>query len=601
MFQQMSIKWKILLIALLGPVLVAAVMAWQQVMDIRASEEDALLQQARTVVMMAEAARQEMAQKLQDGVVKPFDQIPEGHLMDAVPVVSAMQLAAQNAEQSGYRFRVPKVSPRNPDNTPTELELGALKKLKAENLPELVLHEDGQIRYFRPIKLTQDCLACHGDPKGSADPIGGTREGWRVGEIHGAFEIVQSLDRAEDRVLRAQATVAGWTVAVLAIVFFLTWWVAKKSVVHPLLRIQAYAGDVASGRLDAEPKGSFGAELAKLKEAIQSMVGRLKEQMAAAQAKSKEAKQEAERAEQAMLTAQQQGQRVSTLLEKMTTVAGEASEIAHQVASASEELSAQVDMVSKGAGIQSERTEQTATAMEEMNATVMEVARSSGSAAESADKSRMKAQEGEDVVEHMMAAIKKVNDRTQQLKGEMSELGRQANDINKILDVISEIADQTNLLALNAAIEAARAGEAGRGFAVVADEVRKLAEKTMLATKEVGEAISAIQDSANTNIESMDQAETEVQQATNLAQESGSALREIVSLAHNASDQVRSIAASADQQSAASEEINRAVDDISRITTENAVGASESAQAVTELAELALKLQNLIDQMAVNE
>jgi methyl-accepting chemotaxis protein len=258
-------------------------------------------------------------------------------------------------------------------------------------------------------------------------------------------------------------------------------------------------------------------------------------------------------------------------------------------------------MVSKGAGIQSERTEQTATAMEEMNATVMEVARSSGSAAESADKSRMKAQEGEDVVEHMMAAIKKVNDRTQQLKGEMSELGRQANDINKILDVISEIADQTNLLALNAAIEAARAGEAGRGFAVVADEVRKLAEKTMLATKEVGEAISAIQDSANTNIESMDQAETEVQQATNLAQESGSALREIVSLAHNASDQVRSIAASADQQSAASEEINRAVDDISRITTENAVGASESAQAVTELAELALKLQNLIDQMAVNE
>jgi methyl-accepting chemotaxis protein len=442
---------------------------------------------------------------------------------------------------------------------------------------------------------------CHGDPKGSVDPIGGIKEGWRVGEIHGAFEIVQSLDKAEARVLRAQLTVAGWTMAVLAMVFFMTWWVAKKSVVLPLLRIQAYAGDVASGSLDAQPQGNFGAELAKLKEAIHSMVARLKEQMSAAHAKSEEAKQQAERAEQAMLTAQQQGQRVTSLLEKMTAVASEASDIAHQVASASEELSAQVDMVSKGAGVQSERTEQTATAMEEMNATVMEVARSSGCAAESADKSRTKAQEGEGVVEHMVAAIKNVNERTQQLKGEMSELGRQANDINKILDVISDIADQTNLLALNAAIEAARAGEAGRGFAVVADEVRKLAEKTMSATKEVGEAITAIQHSANTNIESMDHAAVEVQQATDLAHESGSALHEIVSLAQDASDQVRSIAAAAEQQSSASEEINRAVEDISRITTENAMGASESAQAVTDLAELALKLQKLIDQMTVNE
>ena len=165
------------------------------------------------------------------------------------------------------------------------------------------------------------------------------------------------------------------------------------------------------------------------------------------------------------------------------------------------------------------------------------------------------------------------------------------------MNVINDIADQTNLLALNAAIEAARAGEAGRGFAVVADEVRKLAEKTMTATKEVGDAIRGIQLGTKKNSENVERSGRTIEEATALANESGDALKEIVSLVESTSDQVRSIATASEQQSSASEEINHSIEDVSRISSETSDAMRQSAQAVGELANQAQVLKNLIDQM----
>jgi methyl-accepting chemotaxis protein len=179
----------------------------------------------------------------------------------------------------------------------------------------------------------------------------------------------------------------------------------------------------------------------------------------------------------------------------------------------------------------------------------------------------------------------------------MDQLGMQTTDIGKIMNVIEDIADQTNLLALNAAIEAARAGEAGRGFAVVADEVRKLAEKTMDATKEVGNAIQVIQRGAAANIKSVDAAAVAVDQATDLANRSGEALDHIVQFSDDTSGQVQSIATAAEEQSAASEEINRAVEDINLIASETVDGMNQSAEAITSLARLSNDLRQLIDEM----
>ncbi len=143
---------------------------------------------------------------------------------------------------------------------------------------------------------------------------------------------------------------------------------------------------------------------------------------------------------------------------------------------------------------------ETATAMEEMNATVLEVAHNASNAAESAARARENAQVGAEGVRQAVTSIDAIKDQILDLNESMGELGSQAEGIGQIMNVVTDIADQTNLLALNAAIEAARAGEAGRGFAVVADEVRKLAEKTMQATKEVGDAVSTIQSQARSNI-----------------------------------------------------------------------------------------------------
>ncbi len=281
----------------------------------------------------------------------------------------------------------------------------------------------------------------------------------------------------------------------------------------------------------------------------------------------------------------------------IVSVASQAAEISNRVAAAAEELSAQVEQVSRGAEMQRSRVESTASAMTEMNSTVLEVARSAGQASEQSDLTRVKATDGSGLVNQVVQSINEVNTVARAMQTNMQELGTQAQNIGGVMNVISDIADQTNLLALNAAIEAARAGEAGRGFAVVADEVRKLAEKTMTATQEVGANISAIQQSARMNIEQMADAVKGVMEATDLANSSGDALQEIVNLASSNSSVVASIATAAEQQSATSEEINSSIEEINRIVAETSEGMIQSSSALQELSHMAQELRRVMEQL----
>lgn len=267
------------------------------------------------------------------------------------------------------------------------------------------------------------------------------------------------------------------------------------------------------------------------------------------------------------------------------------------VTSASEQLSAQIEQSSRGAEEQAHRIGETATSTEEMNATVLEVAKNASNAANTADQAKIKAEEGAKIVQRVNNFITEIGANAHQSIDDMEILGKQAEGIGQILNVISDIADQTNLLALNAAIEAARAGEAGRGFAVVADEVRKLAEKTMTATKEVGEAIRGIQNGTKKNIDNVERAGKAIEEITKLANTSGESLQQIVSLVEATTDQVRSIATASEEQSSASEEISRSIDDVNRVSLETADAMRQSAQAVGELANQAQVLKRLIDEM----
>lgn len=176
-----------------------------------------------------------------------------------------------------------------------------------------------------------------------------------------------------------------------------------------------------------------------------------------------------------------------------------------RIASSTEELAAQSEQISNAAEIQRQRMTDTSAGMEQMSASIVEVARNSGQAASNAVKTQQEAGQGATLVRQVINSVNHVHEQTQAMKIDLTALGKQADSIGAIMDVINDIADQTNLLALNAAIEAARAGEAGRGFAVVADEVRKLAEKTIGATKQVGENISGMQTAARQSISSMGQ------------------------------------------------------------------------------------------------
>ena len=235
--------------------------------------------------------------------------------------------------------------------------------------------------------------------------------------------------------------------------------------------------------------------------------------------------------------------------------------------------------------------------MNEMNATVQEVAKNAGSASAASADTKEKAQAGAQVVEKAVRSIEQVHQMSLELKGDMTQLNEHAQDITRIMGVISDIADQTNLLALNAAIEAARAGEAGRGFAVVADEVRKLAEKTMASTNDVGNAIKAIQESTAKSMVGVDNAVERIGEATELAGRSGEALQEIVATVEITADQVNAIATASEEQSAASEEINQSIVQVNDMSRQTAEAMGEAARAVSDLAAQAQGLTELIEAM----
>ncbi|OIQ50521.1 Methyl-accepting chemotaxis protein McpS [Pseudodesulfovibrio hydrargyri] len=281
--------------------------------------------------------------------------------------------------------------------------------------------------------------------------------------------------------------------------------------------------------------------------------------------------------------------------------AAEASIVANNMASAAQQLSAQIEESTDNANRQRDKIQETATAMEEMNATILEVARYASETATNASSAQTNANEGSALMDEVVDSVQTISEETQILKQNIHDLGNQAQGIGSVLSVITDIADQTNLLALNAAIEAARAGEAGRGFAVVADEVRKLAEKTMQATGEVGRAITDIQKGTQDTVNRVERASEFVGQATEKAERAGASLSEIVTQIVAAGSQITSIATAAEQQSSTSEEINKAMDDIREFTADSTDSISQSNRAVAELAELAGRLNGLIGELETEE
>lgn len=267
---------------------------------------------------------------------------------------------------------------------------------------------------------------------------------------------------------------------------------------------------------------------------------------------------------------------------------------AEHVASASEEISSSASQQAQSAETQKDQAAQVATAMQEMSSTVLQVSENSNKAAEASNKAAETARHGGEIVEETLSKMRAIADSVSGTAKKMEELGKSSDQIGRIAGVIDDIADQTNLLALNAAIEAARAGEQGRGFAVVADEVRKLAERTTTATKEIAQMIQNIQDETKTAVTAMEEGTRQVDDGVNSTAQAGNSLKEIIHMSEQVGEMITHIATAATEQSSASEEVNNNMDRIAKLVKESAEGAQQSAKACQDLSGLALDLQKLV-------
>ena len=273
---------------------------------------------------------------------------------------------------------------------------------------------------------------------------------------------------------------------------------------------------------------------------------------------------------------------------------------AEQVANASEEISANASQAASGAEKQIDQTTQAATAMQEMSSTISQMSENASLAAAAARQTSADAQQGGTAVEQALSIMDEISNSTRAVSGRIEDLGKNSERIGSIINVIEDIADQTNLLALNAAIEAARAGEQGRGFAVVADEVRKLAEKTSSATKEIAGMIRSIQDNTGTAVEAMRTGQSKVHTGVDKTKAVGEALQGIIGEAERVGDMISQIATAVTEQSSASEEIRRTVEEIAKIIRESGEGSKQSALACNQLSELALDLQQTLQRFKLN-
>jgi methyl-accepting chemotaxis protein len=561
-----SIKWKILTIALSGPIIIAIILAWQRVDDIRTSATNNIVDKSKAIVLMAEATRDQMARKLELGLIKPFEEIPADRVVEAVPVVTAMQTAAINAKKAGYSFRAPKVNPRNPTNTPTPEELTYLNEIKAKDLPELVIIKDDEIRYLKPIKLTQECLFCHGDPAGKIDPTGGTMEGWKSGEIHGAFEIITSLKDVKAHVTHAKFTIAGWTAAILATIAGVVWFLLQGNVIRPLNRATTYINSIAKGDLSGKIEERNNDEFGKILRNIDFMSQQLRQMITKITSSS--------------VTLQKSAERFGTASKDITKGTRQMNERSAAVAAAAEEMSSNMSNVASATEEASTNISLVANSTEDMALTIREIAKNT---------------------EQTQTITAKAVAQSESASKRVDELGIAATKIGKVTETITEISEQTNLLALNATIEAARAGEAGKGFAVVANEIKDLARQTAEATLEIKNQIDGIQTQTSATVTEIMEISKVIKEINEIVvmvasavEEQNVTTNEIAENISQATIGIQEVTENVSQSSTVSDEVARDISQVNQESIEIARQSDDLNSRASELKTLSEELRQVI-------
>ncbi len=495
-------------------------------------------------------------------------------IFNTLPIVAGWTAAGEAAEREGMEFNIRAFQARNPGNEPTSgsFEAELLKDLEVQvggggdDWVSRVNPDTNSLHFMRAVTLTEDCMMCHGEPGGKYDTdgdgkdiLGFAMEGWKPGKMHGAYQIVAPLGPLDAQV--ASFIGSGLMVSVPLVIVSIIGFVLLLRLMfsRPVRAMIERVKDIAEG------EGDLTARIEVKREDELGMLARY----------------------------------FNSFIEKIQDIISQVASSANQVASAATEIAASSEQMSQGMERQSSQVAQISSAMEEMAASVNEVARKSNDATQEASESGRVAEEGGTIVQSTVEGMQAISEAVSAGAVSVEQLGKRGEQIGAIIEVINDIADQTNLLALNAAIEAARAGEHGRGFAVVADEVRKLADRTTKATEEISESIREIQTETANAVQRMNTGTEQVNEGVQRATLAGESLEQIVQSARSVSSVIAEIAAATEEQAATSEEISRNIEGINAVTQETVQGANQAASASVELSSRAEELRALVSRFKI--
>lgn len=495
--------------------------------------------------------------------------VRETAFFDVIPVVAGWKSAQQAAKREEIDFRVTAFEARNRDNEPeagsfAESLLRTLESQQQANGAESIHAIDGEanvLHFMRAIRLGEDCLMCHGAPGSKWDQDGDGRdvlgvamEGWEAGDMHGAYHVLMPLEPVDEAVAGFLGTGLAWTLPLVALCLLGFFLALRKVFARPVGALILRLRDIAEGEGDLTRRIPVNGE---------DEIGQL-------------------------------GHWFNRFVARIQDMVVEIGGVSREVASAATEIAASAEEMASGLDLQTQRVTEITAAIDEVASSANEVAERGGAAAESAVRSRQSAEEGGTVVAETIRGMHAISTSVGASAQSVTELGRRGAQIGRIIEVIDDIADQTNLLALNAAIEAARAGEHGRGFAVVADEVRTLADRTTNATKEIAASITEIQRGTDEAVRLMEESRGQIHEGTESAGRAEESLRGIVASAVAVTEMVEAIAAAASQQSRASAQVSASTSAVQAATHETNEGARQAAIAAAQLSEKAEQLQALV-------